>query len=298
VVFVSESGYAFRHMTIPWHRFLKIGLRHLFSGTCFEVYDEFDLSDQVQRVDFAVIRVANHNLPPPAPEKMPDGLQTLRSHNLISYKSINEPFDRFALNELIGHAVAYSKLQARDDWKTFSDSLGLIALSTRKPQTEVISRLLQQTANEDVYEIDCAGWKVTCIVINMASPEKRNWLWALLKGDKSRWKSGTIAVMLKAIKQQLKEMGNVDPEIEAFETEILESWLQELPPSQRLIGLDLKATPEVQALIDEGIEQGIEQGRIAGKMIEAGKSNQEIAEVTKLSIKTIDVLRKKIETEG
>jgi hypothetical protein len=281
-------------MTIPWHRFLKIGLRHLFSGTCFEVYDEINLADQVQMVDFAVIRVANPNLPPPSPQQMPDGLQNLRDHNLISYKSMSEAFDHYALRELVGHAVAYAKLKAKDDWRSFSDNLGLIALSTRKPSTAVISRLLLQTGDEDVYEIDCLGWKVTCIVINQAPTDRRNWLWNTLKGDKSRWKSSSVTAMLKEIKQQLKEMGIVDPEIEAFETEIMEAWLQELSPSQRLIGLDLKSTPEGQALMDKAIEQG----RVAGKMIEAGKANQEITEMTELPLQTIEALRQKIEREG
>ncbi len=85
------------------------------------------------------------------------------------------------------------------------------------------------------------------------------------------------------------------------ETEILECWLQELPPEKRLLGLDLEKTDEGKALVDKGIEQGIEQGeelaemRIAGKMIVAGKTDQEIAE---LPLKRIEALRKKIEIEG
>jgi len=92
-------------------------------------------------------------------------------------------------------------------------------------------------------------------------------------------------------------MGTLDPEIEAFETQIIESWLQDLPPEKRFLGLDLEKTEEGKALVGKGIEQGIEQGRIAGKMIVAGKADQEIADVTKLPLKTIAALRQKIETE-
>ncbi len=178
-------------------------------------------------------------MPLPSPDRMLDGLQSLRDHNLISYKSMNEAFDHHALNELIGHAMAYAKLQAGEDWRTFSESLGLIALSTRKPSSEVISRLLHQTKDEDVYEIDCS-WNVTCLVINLAPPKDRNWLWELLRGERTRWKRGSISAILKTIEQRLKKMGTLDPEIEAFETEIIEYWLRELPPEKRFLGLDLE----------------------------------------------------------
>lgn len=237
-------------MQIPWHRFFKIGLRQLLARTCFEVHDEFDLSDQVQRVDFVIVRVGKSSLPYPDPAKMPDGLQNLREHNLISYKSMNEPFDRFALNELVGHIVSYSKLQSADKWKEFSDEVGFFAVSTRKPSTEVMAKLLHQTADEAIYEIDCAGWKVTCIVINEANNNNRNWLWELLRGDRSRWQNGAISTILKTITKRLKKMGIIDPEIEAFETKVIESWLEDI---------DLRKTPAGKELIGEGIEQGEEK---------------------------------------
>jgi len=246
-------------MLIPWHRFLKVGLKQVFSGSCFEVQDEFDLSDPKQLVDFVVIRRGDLDLPAPDPARLPDGLQDLQDHNLISYKSMNEAFDRFALNELVGHAVAYSKLQAKGDWKAFSDQLGLIAVSTRKPTTEVIAALMHQTAAEDVYQIDCAGWQIICVVINQAPPEDRNWLWELMRGDRSRWKNGTIATILKEIERILKNMVVISPVNVAFETQLIESWLEDLPAEKRLIGLDLKNTAEGKELIEQGMEQGEEK---------------------------------------
>ena len=185
----------------------------MFSGTCFEVRDEFDLSDQKQLVDFVVLRRTDLNLPDPDPSRLPDGLQELQDHNLISYKSMNEAFDRHALNELIGHAVTYSKLQAGKEWRNFSDELGLIAVSTRRPRTEVIASLLQRTELEDVYRIDCAGLDVNCVVINQAPSHDHNWLWELLRGDRSRWKTGKISDILRKINQLLRNMDVIDPEI-------------------------------------------------------------------------------------
>lgn len=278
-------------MKIHWHRFFKVGLRQLFSGSCFEVIDEFDLSDQVQRVDFAIIRRNDSNLPFPDVESLPDGLQRLRDHNLVTYKSMNEGFDRFALNEFIGHAVAYSKLQANDEWRNFSDELGLIVVSTRQPTTDVIKKLLISTDKEDLYQIDCIGWDVTCVVINRAPETDRNWLWELLHGDRSRWKSGSISAILEKITNKLKRMGIQDPEIEQFETEVIESWLDEI---------DLTKTSQGKVLLNKGREQGIEQGasvtatKIAEKLIDQGHSDLDVVELTELPIELIKKIRQRL----
>jgi len=139
---------------------------------------------------------------------------------------------------------------------------------------------------------------LTCVVINQAPPEDRNWLWELLRGERTRWKRGSISAILKTIEQRLKKMGTLDPEIVAFETEILESWLQELPPAQRLLGLDLEKTDEGKALLDRGIKQGVEKGLIVWKMIVFGNADQEIADITKLPLKRIKELRQKIESKA
>ncbi len=42
-------------------------------------------------------------------ELLPDDLGNLRHYNLLSYKSLREPFDDWALKELTGHYVNYRK---------------------------------------------------------------------------------------------------------------------------------------------------------------------------------------------
>jgi len=41
--------------------------------------------------------------------ELPNGFDTLNVYNLISYKSLHEAFDGWALKELIGHYVNYRK---------------------------------------------------------------------------------------------------------------------------------------------------------------------------------------------
>ncbi len=276
-------------MIIPWHRFLKIGLRQLLKGTCYDVVDEFDISNQAQRVDFVIIRKSDEDLPEPDRRKMPDGLRELADHNLVSYKSMNEPFDHYALNELIAHTVAYSKLKAESDWRKFSDTLGLIAISTRKPSTSVVAKLWHETDNQAVYEIDFSGWLVKLIVINRANEKPQNWLWHLLHGDRSRWQKGSVSAILKKLEQQFKEMGILDPEVEEVEREILSIWAHELTPQQ------MRQTPGGQALIEQGVEQGIEQSasRVAKRLLDSGMSVQQVAEFTELSVEQVEQLKQK-----
>lgn len=54
----------------------------------------------------------DHRTDPPggAAVELPNGLDNLRAHNLLSYKSKREPLDDWALDELVGHYVTNRKL--------------------------------------------------------------------------------------------------------------------------------------------------------------------------------------------
>ncbi len=45
--------------------------------------------------------------------RLPDGLEDMAEHNLLTYKSFREPLDDTAIDELIGHFVNYRKQVAR-----------------------------------------------------------------------------------------------------------------------------------------------------------------------------------------
>ncbi len=271
-------------MAVRWHRLLNVGLRQLFSGTCYDVQEEVDVSGQEQRLDFAVIRRADDSLPEPNADDLPDGLQDLRDHNVIGYKSMHEAFDRFALMELTSHVVTYSKLKGKADWRNFSKALGVFAVSTRKHSKGVVAELLQETDTEAVYLIESQGVKITCVVINQAVKSNQNWLWQLLQDDKSRWKTSSFTAIVNQVTNQLKQMGKLDPEDEAFENQLLMSWAEELNPDQ------LESLSAVQTLVEKGSEN--KALVIAKRMIAVGKPTKEIAELTELPFNTIEELRK------
>lgn len=266
-------------MAVRWHRLLNVGLRQLFSGTCYDVLEEVDVSDQEQKLDFAVIRRSNDDLPEPKPEDLPDGLQELQDHNVISYKSMHEAFDHFALMELTSHVVTYSKLKAKADWRKFSTTLGVFAISTRKPSKGVVAELLQETKTEAVYLIETQGFKVTCIVINQATKTDQNWLWRLMKGDKTRWKTTSFASMVNEITNQLKQMGKLDPEDEAFENQLILSVAAELEPEQ------LETLTAGKALMDKKAIS------IAQEMLKEGMPTELVARLTGLPSEVVKELQ-------
>ena len=90
---------------INWHRLFGLALTDFFTDSTWVVELEKDLSLKRQLLDVVILRKATGHLIEP----LPDGLDNLRQYNLLSYKSLREPFDDWALKELTGHYVNYRK---------------------------------------------------------------------------------------------------------------------------------------------------------------------------------------------
>src|SRR5580692_4485282 len=89
-----------------WHRLFGLLLTDYFTGSPFVVELERDLSKQQQFLDVLILRQARGRFV----GRLPDGLEGLAAHNLITFKSLREALDAWAMKELIGHHVAYRKL--------------------------------------------------------------------------------------------------------------------------------------------------------------------------------------------
>jgi len=67
--------------------------------------------------------------------RLPDGLDNLASHNLVSFKSHQEALDDWALKELTGHHVNYRKQVSPSLHQLLPESdFGLYAVCARYPQ--------------------------------------------------------------------------------------------------------------------------------------------------------------------
>ena len=115
---------------MQWHRLFGLLLRDFFLGSPFVVSIEPDLSLQQQRLDVVVIRKGKALYK----EKLPDGLDDLGQHNLITFKSYQDTLDAWTMNELIGHYVSYRKLVSpRPDDLLPASQFQLYAVSARYP---------------------------------------------------------------------------------------------------------------------------------------------------------------------
>ena len=65
---------------IEWHHLIGLTLTDLFTGTFYEVGMEVDLSKKKQLLDLVIIEKKDGE----PPEELPDGLENLSDHNLIT----------------------------------------------------------------------------------------------------------------------------------------------------------------------------------------------------------------------
>lgn len=114
-----------------WHRYFGLILADFFSGSDYQVEIELDLSLKKQLLDVVVIRKGDRL--PESP--LPDGMQPLASHNLITFKSHHEPLDDYALKELTGHYVNYRKQVSPSMNELLPESdFRLFAVCARSPE--------------------------------------------------------------------------------------------------------------------------------------------------------------------
>src|SRR5438876_6615640 len=113
-----------------WHRLFGLLLTDLFSGSPFVVEIERDLSVQQQLLDVVILRRGRGRFA----GRLPDGLEGLRPHNLMTFKSHHEALDGWAMKELVGLDVAYRKLVSPSPPQLLpEDQFGLYAVAARFP---------------------------------------------------------------------------------------------------------------------------------------------------------------------
>src|SRR5438876_2248246 len=125
-----KSPPATRRDPMNWHRLFGLLLTDFFTGSPFVVELEKDLSLKKQLLDVVILR--KH--PGPFAERLPDGLDNLATHNLISFKSHQETLHDWALKELTGHYVNYRKQVSPRGRLLPEDQFRLYAVCARPPR--------------------------------------------------------------------------------------------------------------------------------------------------------------------
>ena len=158
---------------INWHRLFGLMLMDYLSNRGFDVELEKDLSQKRQLLDVVIVerRSGEADI-----SGICDGFDNLSQHNLLSYKSMQETLNVWAIEELIGHYVNYRKVLGKDRVK--ADEIRLYAVCTRHPKS-ILSLQGVTEANPGVYDILVLKRKIRIIVLSEI-PIKKDFIMAHL----------------------------------------------------------------------------------------------------------------------
>ena len=167
---------------LKWHDFLTLILTDFFSGSPYDVESEVDLSSQKQFLDNVVI----HQREGPFLRPLPDGMTELADYNLISFKSHQDTFEEWTLEELLAHYVAYRKLKSPSHQHLLpKEQFKLFGLSARFP-TEMAKRVQLQPVQPGVYDRIGDLKPIRLIVLNELPMEQHNAMLQLLSAKENQ----------------------------------------------------------------------------------------------------------------
>src|SRR6266542_6669212 len=153
-----------------WHRLFGLLLMDFFAGSPFTVEVERDLSQQQQLLDVVILRRGRGKFV----GDLPDGLDGLAEHNLITFKSHREALDDWAVRELVGHYVAYRKLVSPSPSDLLSESgFRLYAVCARFPHN-LSGQVPWQEQRAGVYDCRWGLDVVRVLVAGQLPREARN----------------------------------------------------------------------------------------------------------------------------
>jgi hypothetical protein len=153
-----------------WHRLFGLLLTDFFSGSPFVVEVERDLSVQQQLLDVVIVRRGRGRFA----GRLPDGLQGLRPHNLLTFKSHHEALTPWAMKELVGLDVAYRKLVSPSPSELLPDDhFGVFAVAARFPH-HLSAQVPWQRVQEGVYDCQWGTDTIRVLVAGELPREPHN----------------------------------------------------------------------------------------------------------------------------
>ncbi len=166
---------------IKWHRLFGVTLIDYFTHSNYEVELEKELSLKKQYLDIAIIK---KRVGTPL-KNMPVGLETLAEYNLMTYKSLHEPLDDWAIEELIGYYSNYRKIISPSLQKLLPNKqFKLYAICTRYPTKLLSNDMLMTPLATGIYNVIWGKRTITIIVLSLVAKEIHNALWKLFSGNK------------------------------------------------------------------------------------------------------------------
>jgi hypothetical protein len=229
---------------MDWHRLFGLGLTDYFSGSPYAVDTEKDLSLKQQFLDVVIFR----QRPGEFAGRLPDALEDLAPHNLLTFKSYQETLDDWALDESVSHYVTYRKQVSQSfDRLLPKEEFRLFAVSARYPQN-LASQVTLEELKPGVYQVRRWGTSVIRVVVLRRLPlEPHNALWFLFSGvaeqvayavHNYRKHSTETSTLLDQLIEGYQREGVVMPyTMEDFRRDYLKEHIKQLSAKERLAGL-------------------------------------------------------------
>ncbi len=250
-----------------WHRLFGLMLTDFFTGSPFHVEMEKDLSLKKQLLDVVILRrdegIFN--------ERLPDGLENLAKHNLITFKSFQEPLDDWALKELTGHYVNYRKQVRRSTEELLpEEEFRLFAVCSRFPHN-LAGQVAWTPVQAGVYDCRRGTDLIRVVVLGQLPQSENNALLHLFSASQELWRYGvrnyrqrsheTSTLLHRLVEQYQQEGLSMSYTMADFVKEFTMDHLKLLTPEERFAGL----SPEqiVAGLSPEQIVAGLSPEAIA-----------------------------------
>jgi len=225
---------------IEWHRLFGLALIDFFHGSGYQVELEKDLSIQKQLLDVVIIEKKSRE----PLEEVPDGLENLAAHNLLTYKSHKDTLDEWTLDELIGHWVNYRKQKSPSSNELLPKEIfRLYAVSARYPR-KLLDKVPFENILDGVYDLKWGSRQVRVIVLSRISKNTRNAIWQLFSAKPEnfhygasnyKWKMEELSATINKLYHQYKMEGmNMPYTVEDFQRDYVLEHLHELSAEEIL----------------------------------------------------------------
>jgi hypothetical protein len=228
-----------------WHRWFGLLLTDHLTDSPFTVEVEKDLSQRVQRLDVVVVR----RRPGPVTRPLPDGLDDFVAHNLITFKSFQEPLDDWALKELTGHYVNYRKQVSPKDRLLPEADFRLYAVCARHPR-DLFRAVAPTQRQEGVYDLQRGTDEIRIVVASDLPTTERNALLHLFSAAPDRVEYGAThyrfqtdhmsSIVSELFEGYQRERLPMPYTMQDFVKEFVRKHLDELSAEERLAGLKVE----------------------------------------------------------
>ena len=226
-----------------WHRMFGLTMTDFFTESPFVVELEKDLSLKQQFLDVVILRKGPGEIFKP----LPDGLDNLAEHNLLTYKSLREPLDASAIDELLGHLVNYRKQVSPPRQPLLPiEQFRMYGISTRAPR-KLQKEVKLEERQPGVYEAVWGTHRVRIVVLSEIPVAPQNALWEIYSADPDKVMAGRqqyrphtedMSTLMKELFEQYKLEGiRMSYTWVDYRRDLARENLHELTPEERLVGL-------------------------------------------------------------